>query len=274
MNQQIIKEYTIKQVEDLMKDYMLVKIEDLNGKKIIPFNNPKKDIKTHWKDCIKRFNSQIIPDGYYYFCFSQSIRSCNEPDKFLVAKGNPGTSAAVPIQNPLANQPQQNAKDQLLTVTAALDYITQIANLKNDVTRLELEVQRLKDENAVLNAELEELDREGLSENKQSGVAEYLKETGPSILSALDRFFELQEKRINLDEKKLDRGVYDKKSEPDKKVQRRIKSIETGSEAHIAYIKKLYADQNGEQLDKELDKLEAANPEVYEQICQELNLFE
>lgn len=274
---QILKEYSVKDIEKFLPDYRLIKIEDVNGREIVNYNNPSTDIKKHFAHALKRFNSDLIPDDYYYFCLSLTARKAKDPDKFLVKKGNPTQDQpAKHIQTP-------TSKNDLITVSAALDYITQIANLKNDVTRLELENKQLKEECAELSADLEELEAEkgeGLSENKTSGTVEYLKETSPALMALADRFFEMQDKKISLENRKLDLGYNptpQQKSAGKEQVKRpkpTVKTFETGSEQHLQYIRLLYNNDKTDQLNKELDKLEQQAPEQYEAICNELNLFE
>lgn len=275
---QILKEYSIKEIEKFLPDYRLIKIEDVNGREIVNYNNPSTDIKKHWQHALKRFNSDLIPDDYYYICLSLTARKAKDPDKFLVKKGNPTQDQP----NKSIQQPQ-TTKNDLITVNAALDYITQIANLKTEIVRLEFENKKLKEECAELSAEIEELEEkgDGLSENKANSTVEYLKETSPALMALADRFFEMQDKKFNLENRKLDLGyrpTQEKKDERTKQEVKRpkpsVKTFETGSEQHLQYIRLLYNNDKAEQLNKELDKLEQQAPEQYEAICNELNLFE
>lgn len=271
MSTQLIKEYKLKDIESRLSDYKLLKIEDLNGVAICPYNKYAKPIKEHYKDCIKRFNSEIVPDGYYYFCLSQSIYRSKTPDKFLILKGQSLEEGVK--QNIFNSMNGTQNKNELITIQAALGYITEISNLKVQVATLEAEVKRLKDENAVLEAELEEMERaedsNGLSQGAaQSNTMDYIKETAPTLIALADRYFSLQDKKLNLEQEKINRGIY----EPKKRTI--VKTFEPGSDEHLNLIKKYHAEGNEAAMDKELDKLEKANPEKYTQICTDLNLFE
>lgn len=269
MNTQIVKQYTLKDLEKFLNDYKNVRFEDLNGKAFINWNNHHKDIKTHFKDCIKRFNAEIIPDGFYYFCFSTATRNNKQSDKYLVSKGKPPAETPQQITPQFLNNSGQS-KNDLISVSAALDYISQIAELKNKVFTLETENKLLKDENAVLNAELESAENdENLSEKEPAGVMEYIKETAPQLIMLADRYFEQQDKKIELERMRLNTGQ-SAAATPNKK--RVIKKLETGSEEHLNFIRMLAANDKDEQLNIELDKLEQANPEKYAQICTELNI--
>lgn len=261
-----LKEYTLKDVEQRIDNYRLIKMVDFNENEVFPFNQPTLSAKDQFKRITKRFNSDMIPDGYYFIYCCISTRRSKNPDKFLIKKGNPQqpTDKTVTIQ-----RPNELSKNEIISVTAALDYITQIATLKNEITRLELENKQLKEECAELSSELEELqDGEGLSEDKSANtVTEYLKETAPTLIALADRYFNLQEKKIQLEANKQTF----KRIAPKKPINK--ETLKIGSAEHIELIKKLYNESNTEALDKELDKLEQQNPEQYEILCNELNLF-
>lgn len=267
-NTEILKEYSIKDLKDFCKSYKCFSIQDINGKRITGWNTPKVDIEKHFKECLDRFNSKFVPDGYYYFCFSTAHRyNKDNYDKYLHLKGT------APNEGPVFNNHNKGmeSKNDLISVTSALGYITQIAELKTEVNRLSMEVKRLTDENAVLEAELEEAEREGLSEGKADGIKEYLKETSPGLMALADRFFANQDKKLDLEFKKLELGINPAQK---KTVKRTIKVFETGSDEHLNFIRLLHKNEKSDELDKELDKLEAQNPEAYQKICTELNLFE
>jgi hypothetical protein len=269
---QLMKEYTLKELEELSKNYSLVSVQDTNGKKVNNWTPSTKSIKQHFAECVKRLNMEVNPDGFYYFCFALNRRnSTDNYDKYLYKKGNP--KPEVLNDNNTSNY-QDKDKNGLITVTAALEYITKIANLTVEVNTLKAEVQRLKDENAVLTADLESLENEeGLNEGKPEPILEYLKETAPSIMALADRFFEHQDKKLSLEQQKIDKGIF---ATPNKisRPKPQVKTFEPGSDEHLNFIRLLYANKKEIELNKELDKLETANPEKYQLIGEELNLFE
>lgn len=271
MNAEILKEYNLGQLNEISKNYKFVMIEDINGKKITTWNKATTPIGTHLKECIKRLKMDIIPQGYYYFCFATAPSFFKDSaDKYIYLKGKPPAEGQQ-LKNGQDNLPMN--KNDLLSVTSALGYITQIAELKTEVNRLTMEVTRLKDENAILEAELEEAEREeeGLSKGQPSGTLEYLKDQAPALMALADRFFDQRDKALALEEKRLITG---NNGQPIKK--RIIKKIafEIASPEHIKHIRHLFEQNKEEALNLELDKLEQANPELYLQICTELNLLE
>jgi len=269
MNTQILKEYSLKQIQDLSKNYKHCMIEDVNSKKITVWNPTKVPIADHLKECIKRLNSEIVPEGYYYFCFSHATRfNKDSADRYLYCKGTaPTQTQAQP--NPFNNGLKDN-KNDLISVQSALGYITEIANLKVTNQFLEAENKRLKDENAVLEAELAEMDREeGLNEGKPNGTLEYLKETAPTLMALADRYFTHQDRVLLLQEKKVELQSQEK---PRLKIQ--IKKFEPGTAEHINFIKLLYAENKENEFNQEMDKIEILNPVLYNELCTELNINE
>lgn len=265
---EIMKEYTFKEITDLSKNYSLVCIQNDKGKKLVSWTPSTKKIATHVKECIDRIQLEIYPEGFYFFCFAQNRNGTKDNyDKYLYKKGNPKPET---LHHPV--QTNNNNSQDILSVSSALGYIQKIADLNAEVSTLKMEIQRLKDENAVLDAELEQAENEGLSDNNKPGeLLEYAKETTPTLLSALDRYFELQEKKLGLEEKKITKIGTLKKIE-----KRPVKrpDVVTGSDEHLNLIRKLYENKNEILLNKELDILEKADPDKYEKICIELNLFE
>ena len=274
MSTQILKEYSQRELENLCKDYKYVGVQDVNGNKIQPFNQYGVNVKDHLKKCFKRMESEAVPVGYYYFCFSNSPRQSQNPDKFIFKKGNVSQDMLSDNSKHFFVQ-NGNTKQDLLSVQSALGYITQIAELKTENNRLAMENKALIDENTVLKAELEEAERsaeaeEGLSDKGgMNGVGEFLKDQSPALMGIAERFFDLQEKKLDyLTKRDLSRP----KQNPASK--KRILKMEIGSEQHLDLIRKLYNAGNDEKMNKELDKLEEKNPEAYQAILTELNLNE
>jgi len=270
MKSELIKEYNLGQINELAKNYKFVQVEDLNGKKITTWNSTGVPIVNHLKECIKRLKMDIVPNGYYYFSFTIAKHLCKDnADKYLYLKGK------APAENPLQdNNQMQTNKNDLLSVTSALNYITQIAELKTENNRLTMELKNSKDENALLTAEVEEYEREadekGLSTGGEKGTMEFLKDQAPTLMALADRFFEQKDKALALEARKLDLGI----GIPQKK--RVVKKLEyqPGSEEHLKYLRLLFAEDKEEILNSELDKLEISHPDLYLELCTEFNLIE
>lgn len=255
---QLLKEYDLKKLEELCKDYRFLGIEDVNGKRIQGFNQHQTPIKDQFKKCVKRLQSEAVPEDFYFFCFANNPRMIKYPDKFLYRKGTPPKNDLSERMNHAHTEPTRN---DLLSVTSALNYITQIAELKSEITRLTLENKYLTDEIAVLNAELAEAEREGALNDGEpkNNLLEFLKEAKPGLMSLADRFMDLEEKKLGLSEGK-----------------RKIKKIALvpGSEQHIKYMDSLSDKGNDNQLNIELDKLEKKNPELYAKLCEKYGFSE
>ena len=275
MNTQIVKTYDIKQIGEFIPNYKFCKIEDLNGKILLSWNQPAKKISEHWKDCVKRLNSAPIPEGFYNIFCCNSLKSLKHADVFIVKKGDPQPEESQNLKDHQNFMQIPNSKNDLISVSQALNYITEIANLKVTVQTQEAEIKRLKDEITVLEAELSELDREALSDpapGTESNVVSYLKETAPTLMALADRYFSQQDKKLEIEKLKAEKTARPKLVK--KIVINKKPTYETGSPEHIQFIENLADQGNEEALNDELDKLQTYNPELYANTLNKLNLSE
>lgn len=277
MNTQIVKTYTLKELSEYVPNYKFLKIEDLNGRVICSWNQPAKKISEHYKECLKRINSAIISEGFYNVYCCNSLKNQKNADTFIIQKGEPAQEQSANLSEHLKMNLPGN-KNDLISVSQALAYITEIANLKVTVGTQEAEIKRLKDEITVLEAELSELDRENLSGEglKEGGatndIVSYLKESAPALMGLADRFFSHQDKKLELERLKLEKQ--NKPKLVKKIIVNKKPMYETGSPEHIEHIKNLAENGTEEQLNNELDKLEMYNPELCRNLCEQLNLIE
>jgi len=92
----------------------------------------------------------------------------------------------------------------------------------------------------------------------------FLKEQSPVFISLADRYFNLEEKKIDLAAKKLDLTSLQKtKTQP--------KTITPGSREHLILIETYFNNGNEAALNKELEKLEAADKELFNKVTERLN---
>ena len=270
MSQQI-ETYTLKQIQDFAKEYKFCSLTDVNGHQKMNWNGYSTPMKEHFPKCLKRLDSVALPKGYYYFCFSNSMKKTGDPDRFLVCKGDPSDKSI--IIHPNGNNLQNNFQiENALTMEQALKYITEISELKVSNSILERENKELKDRNEVLEGWFaSEEDEDGLNDDdKKNSTGEniltYLKDSKPEFVALFDRFFEDKEKTRQLEYAKLNGG---KKADEQKRI---IKKFEVGSEAHLKLIRAFYKSGDDDKLNKELDKLEGEKPEIYSEICKESNI--
>lgn len=257
-----MKTYTINNLKQISKEqgYKLAALENSQGERLQSFNNLKTKIDTHLNTITSRLKSELYPDGVYYVCMAQSINKTKAPDKYPVVKGQlkpEHLAEHKPVVTVIEKQ------ENVLTWESALAMQKQISDLQGQVTQL-------KFENNLLQSELDNLDDDdnsGLNEgNEVKAPNSFLSETIPSMLPILDRYFDLEEKKLNLQQLK-----FQQKQRPASPLR---KPITVGSQEHLNIIEHYYNTKQEGKLDAELDKLEAANEELYKQVCVKLGIVD
>ena len=258
-----MKTYSIQQLKKLSKEqgYKLAALENNTGKRVQSFNKLTTKIDTQLNTISTRLQSEIYPDGIYYVLLSRTINNCQEPDRYEIVKGvlTP-EKIPVPINETIVHTKAQ----EVLTWESALQMQKEIAELKS-------EVQRLKFENNLLQSELDSIDENELSEGGsnnatelKSGTQTFLSETLPSFLPILDKYFDQEDKKLEL--KKMELAARTKQ-----KIQPLRKPIIVGSQEHLNIIEHYYKTKSP-KLDKELDRLEEVNEPLYIEVCKTLGI--
>ena len=260
-----MKTYSITQLKKLAKEqgYKLAALEDSTGKRIQSFNKLTTKIEPQLNTILNRLKSEIYEDGIYNVLLSRTINNCQEPDKYQVVKGTL-KPAIIPV---ISEQPTPKAAE-VLTWEGALKMQQEIADLKG-------QVQQLKFENNLLQSELDNIDESDLGEGTdqsnptelKSGTQTFLSETLPSLLPILDKYFEQEDKKLDL--KKLELAAKARKASRPQPVR---KPIEIGSQEHLKIIEFYFTNKQQDKLDRELDKLEAHNESIYLQVCKALGI--
>jgi len=251
-----MKHYTPTEIKAAVKqqNYKTAALENNKGERIQNFNSTKtSNINKHLDLIHKRLQSEIFDDGIYYILMATSIVNQKKPDRYPIIKGK--------FNNKMLNDNAQQApiivqspSQDVLSWEAALNYQNKISELTSEVNRLKLE---LNNANTLLEEYEEEEESRGLSDTSTTGsLMEYLKEIVPSILPMADRYFDIEEKKLNVRQQATKRPT-----------PQNIKPIITGSFQHLALIEQYYNAGHDEKFNNELDKLEEFNTDLYKQVC-------
>ena len=258
-----MKTYSIIQLKKLAKEqgYKLAALEDNTGKRVQSFNKLTTKVDTQLNTISSRLKSEIYADGIYYVLLSRTINNCQEPDRYEIVKGVL-TPEKIPV--PVSETIVHTKAQEVLTWESALKMQQEIADLKG-------QIQQLKFENNLLQSELDSIDESELSEGGssnptelKSGTQTFLSETLPSFLPILDKYFEQEDKKLEL--KKMELSARTKQ-----KVQPLRKPIQVGSQEHLNIIEHYYKIKS-DKLDKELDRLEEVNEPLYIEVCKKLGI--
>lgn len=237
--------------------YKLAALEDSQGKRIQPFNKPTIKIEKQFSTIQNRLKNNLFPEGVYYVLLAHNINRAKEPDRYTIAKGRVKNEAQ--IQTPNLSERKESAP-AVLTYDSAL-------KMQKEIAELQSEKRTLMNEKASLEARIRVLEEE-LSqplEEQTSGIKTFIEEGMPSVMPIIDRYFDVQEKKLALEEKRL--SLHDRVN---KKEKPQFKRLIPGSKEHLTLIETLYNNGNDEKMNAELDKLEKANKELYLKVCKEL----
>lgn len=260
-----IKTYSFTDLRSIAKDqkYKLACLENSEGIRKKPFNNVKKSILVQLSEIQNRLKNDIFSDGIYYVCMASNINASRDPDRYAVKKGKANIEVVPKITLTPALNESPKEIENVLSYESALKYQQEISDLK-------FEIEKLKMLNLDLSKQLDE--QESLEEEEESGKGilsgmSFLKEQLPALIPYLDKHFELQEKKLDLEKLKITKT----NSKP---INPQRIQIKIGSQEHLNLIENLYTSNNEERLNKELDKLQAFDSELYKNVCKQLQLEE
>lgn len=250
-------------------------LEDSNGQRILAFNQAHKvKIGKHLEKIPQRLDADTRPDGVYYVLMAYNISGTKTPDRYPLVKGKVEPEVLAEAEKkimPLTPVQIVNPEPAVRGWDEALADKQAIANLTSEVERLKNENSRLTAQVEELEAELEEADQGGqLAEGAVNPTVAFLKEQSPTLIALADRYFGLQEKRLELDALKLNGGSV--RSSAGRKQSATRRPMVPGSPPHLQLIRHYFSQGNDARMNAELDKLEQANPEAYAAITAELGL--
>lgn len=265
-----MKTYSIKQLKTIaaQQGYKMAALETSNGERVQPFNKISVPINKQLDTITNRLMADLFEDGIYYVLMAQNINKSKSADRYPTVKGklNPN-DLKEPVNTPSQPITIVQPAQEVLTYEAALKYQQTISDLKNDIARLELEKTSLQEQ---LQEALDENELSG-EEMQPSNLQTFLKEALPSVTPILDRYFDLEEKKLNLLQLKQERKPI-QRSSSNKSEHKKIIPIVTGSQQHLELIELYYNKKLDDKLSKELDKLEDFDYELYKQVCNKLHI--
>ena len=262
------KIYKITELKSLCSEqgYKLAALEDAHGKRLQPFNNPKISLSKQFLTIQNRLKSSLLSEGIYFICCAQNINRAGDPDRYPIAKGK---VTADTIKETIIHKDTPS----VLTYEKALEMQNTIAELKNENKTLKDKVTSQETIITELNAELEGMEE---GEEVEDGMTRFTKDGLPQLLPLLDRFFDLEDKKVSLKEKELElkSNGSEQRETRNKGKDSRSRTVAPGSKEHLMLIQTLFDDESDEKLGKELDKLKKANLELYGKVMTELELEE
>lgn len=257
----------IYKIEDLRRiqseqNYRYIGLFDYNGAQIIPFNPNRVTNETRLREIETRLISQGLPDGYYIVKCKNSTGKSVKTDDYTFYKGE-NLSEMPPPAPVILNAPAPAASPEILTYNSAL-------KLQVELEKLRLENAALKRELDECRAELSEMETLGEENKETSGMWENAKSFLSELVSVgaplLDKHFELKEKQLALKAleisgKQTAPRQVNKPAERQAEIQAFIKSFENEDPETFQDLVAIY---NGADHQADfLEKLNGYNSELY-----------
>lgn len=252
--------------ELIEKGYKSFSLADADGNGILPMNQSSVTPLNKTKEILNRFKT--LPDGLYTLTCSHTFARNYKKDAYILKKGNQNLSELKPIQINVPEQKNKSEKmaENLLSIDEAFKNIKENATLKaeNEVLR-----SRVKDLEVKLSELENEFDDKEMSENEEPNkVGHWLQTIMPTLSPLADEFFKMQNRRISLEEKKLNFRTPTQKplrKSQQKKMQYPDINNEQELNSFFDYLEKL----SDSDFEKVLVYISTDNPELYELICTE-----
>jgi hypothetical protein len=258
-----MKIYKINELKGLAKKagYKMAALEDSSGKRLLAFNRINVTLDKQFGTIDEKLKSELVQNGIYYVVMANSIAGCKQPDRFAVNKGRVSEEQMQKAENtPVIIH---SGSTETLSLSESIDLIRENANYK-------AENEILKKTVADLERELEEADLGEGQEDKPPAWASFLMEQAPVLTGLANEYFAQNKRKLDLEERKIELGHTT--NAPKKKAIKGRVVIKPGSQEHLNLIEKYFNEDNDEKLNAQLDKLEAANPDLYAKVCEKLGI--
>jgi hypothetical protein len=278
--------YTLPQLRKLAKDqdYKRIALENISAERIVPFNAMHASVPKQFDIIQKRL--QVQPDGIYTVLMARTIATSNNPERYLMKKGKVQPEALA----------EAGTKKETVIIQASQSNermsLDKFMELTERNAELEAENKRLLEENSRLQIEIEEMEAdqdEGLQEGSggvlagMGGPGGFIKDAISQLAPLADRYFGLQERKLGIEEMRLSRSAQQKT----RRVTVKRRPINgnghapesegepaPGSQQHLDLIERLYNEDKDVEMNRELERLKTANPQVYAVVIQKLDLEE
>jgi hypothetical protein len=272
-----MKTYTFAQLRKLCRDqdYKMAALQGPQGDRVVPFNQYKKtgsNLEGQFKIIETRLKAEHNPDGVYFVLLAYNIKSAQNPQSFPITKGKvtPEDLSEAEKKTITLSPVVFEKPENILSHDAALKYMQEISDLKTQVATLQMQLNSALQ--TIEEYELEEEENELAEGESKNPLLKMLGDALPTITQTLDRHYDLQEKKLHLEELRLNGKTNGGAPGPQRK------EILPGSQEHLDVIEMYWEKEkdleNQPRLNKELDKLQAANPDLYKKVLDKLGISE
>jgi hypothetical protein len=189
-----MKIYTIDQFKTIQnnQNYKYIGLFNQQGQALIPFNSNKQTPGQRLREIETRLMSEALPDGYYFIKCKNTVYTKTPSDDYAIKKGDQLSEsvevAPVQIIEKPAFQPEVLSYSGALKLQVDLERLKmENANLKREIDDLKIEIE----ENKLLS---EEEETPSLMQNAKSWLEDIMQIGAP----LLDKHFQLKERQLEL----------------------------------------------------------------------------
>ena len=249
------QEYTPDQIQQLYTDGKprFVALLTPNGETEIPYNPPNKKSEERIKEIISRLKNKTTPPGVYLYCTKTASINNSVQNEYPVRVGKPVNDTKI--------QTIQMQAESVWSTAKAIEIMTE----KN---RLEMLLDFEKEQNRQLRERIIELEKEldAVPLNEGNTPNGWLKDASESLKPILDLYFEQNERRLTLEEKKL--GMNGSSKKQNTTSGRPDGGILPTDNRYKEYFEEILNSGSEDDLNYECDYLEANFPDIYPAIMQ------
>lgn len=197
------KIYTIPEIKAIQEEqkYKFIGLNTHAGKEVIKQNGSTIKPEFQLDKIETRLKAPKFVDGYYVVYCRSHYKS--EPDEYTIVKGDV-KAMSEPPEKP-ETPPMPIKRDEVLSYEQALAMHTEISDLKHEVSTLVYERDQVVEELEEAEEFIEELEEEQktLSETSAGAVPTMIKETIATLIPVLDRHYDLQDSKLQIERGKL-----------------------------------------------------------------------
>lgn len=258
--------------ELISNGYKSFAVLDMEGNRLVSYNNTKTTPADKAKEIIQRF--KLLPDGIYQLLAQYSFSRTLKPELYYLKKGNANalhlSEYAAPVPT-MRKTKEEKTTDNVLSLDAALSRIEELSKLRAECEVLRQRVKDLEIENAELQSELDEKGEDLGETETPNPVNNWLQTIMPTLAPLADQYFQTKNRALDLEQKKLEAlqtGVRKKKIIKAQPMdQTRYPDINNPSElnGYLDYLETI----TDEQFNREVEQLATEYPDLYEIVVSE-----
>ena len=263
-------------IEDFQKvqdtqNYKHLGLFTADNKPLVRFNSNSKSPVERLEMIKTRLDSPMLEEPYYIIKGKYNTQTDTVTDDYKIKNPNINISMSEPIEMPQINGSKvYSLKEGIQLNTELIKEQFENTYLKEKIKTLEEKISLLEDEINNLEAENDKLSEENTP--LENNVGNWLSEISKVALPVLDKYFELQERKLNIQNdyieppKNVDDTAF---NDLDMYVREFIQTVDDNTKAVLTQMyNDAYEKQN---YDLFLENLKSQYPDIFQQLTEYIN---